>query len=195
MASELYQLRLSGNHTSEYWENVLYFQGDNLSAGDVIHNARDLLSNWVNNGQEPFLNLLPNTCYLNREVGKRQDVAGGIEVVNQYDYQALQGAAADQASSQQLCPIVRLIPPMGTKTAGRFFLPGIAEADVEANTPSADWLSRLSTLMSILIGGMNDGAITWKIAVFSRKLGTHALALDYDTSPIVGWQSRRRKPF
>lgn len=195
MASELYQLRISGNHTSEYWENVLYFQGDNLSAGDVIHNARDLLSNWANNARDPFMNMLPSTVYCNREVAKRQDDAGGIEVVNQYDYQANQGTVSGEASSQQLCPIVRLIPPMGTKSAGRFFLPAIAEGQVEANTPSSTWLSNLSTLMSILLGGMNDGAITWTIAVFSRKNNSHQKALDYDTSPIIGWQSRRRKPF
>ena len=195
MATELYQLQVEGTHTSEYWLNVMYFVGENLNAGDVIHNAKDLLSNWETNALGPFLDLLPQTCYVGRLMAKRQDVAGGIDVITQYDYQAQQGTVSGEASSQQLCPIVRLIPPMGTKSAGRFFLPAIAEGDIEANTPGAGWLSRLSTLMSIVLGGMNDGAITWTQAVFSRKNNSYQKALDYDTSPIIGWQSRRRKPF
>jgi len=195
MATELYQFRISGNHTSEYWENVLYFVGENLSAGDVIHNANDLISNFVNNAFGPYLNLLASSVYVNRLVAKRQDVAGGIEVVKQYDYQENQGQVTGECSSQQINPIVRLIPPMGTKSAGRFFLPGIAEADCEANRPTVGWLSTLSTMMSVLLAGMNDGAITWTIGIYSRKNNSFVKALDYDTSPILGWQKRRERPF
>ncbi len=194
MASELYQFKISGIHTSEYWENVLYFQGDNLSAGDVIHNAKDLISNFDNNALGPWLNMLPETCYVDRITAKRQDDAGGIECVHQYDYLANQGTVSGNASGWQLCPVVRLIPPMAVKSAGRFFLAAIAENDIANNSPSATWISNLSTLMNILLSGMNDGAITWTLAIYSRKHNSHALALDYDTSPIIGWQTRRKKP-
>jgi hypothetical protein len=195
MATELYQFRLEGTHTSEYWQMVHYFIGENLSAGDVIHNAKDLISNYINNLQSPLMDLLSQTTYLSRLTAKRQDVAGGIEVNKQYDYQAFQGTVSGACSSEQLCPVVRLIPPMGVKSAGRFFLPGIAEDDIEINIPVAGWVSRLSTYMSIALAGMNDGAITWTQAIYSRKLNQYHKALDYDTSPIIGWQSRRRKPF
>jgi len=194
MATELYQFRVSYTHNSQFAENIIYMVGENLSAGDVIHNANDLISNWMNNAHTPLLNLLPTTVYIDRYTAKRQDVAGGIDVIKQFDWQGEQGADSGPASSMQVCPIVRLIPPMGTKSAGRFFLPAIAEASIEANTPSGTWLSSLSTLMSILLAGMNDGAITWTIAVYSRKNNSYQKALDYDTSPIVGWQSRRRRP-
>jgi hypothetical protein len=194
MAKELYQLRISGIHTSEYFENVLYFEGDNLSAGDVIHNANDLLSNFENNAISAYLDLLPQTCYVDRLTAKRQDVAGGIECVKQFDYLGQNGTVSGNASGWQLCPIVRLIPPMGVKSAGRFFLPAIGEADIANNVPGAGWISRLSTMMSILLAGMSDGAITWKPAIYSRKLVAYHLVQDYDTSPIVGWQSRRKKP-
>jgi len=194
MASELYQLRVAGNHTSEYWENVIYFQGDNLSAGDVIVNAKDLLSNFENNALAPWLDMLPQTAYINRLTAKRQDVAGGIEVVRQFDYQEQQGTVSGNASGQQVCPIVRLIPPMGVKSAGRFFISAIAEADIANNVVVAGWSSRLSTLMNILLTGMSDGAITWTIAIYSRKLEQHHIAQDFDTSPIIGWQARRKKP-
>jgi len=195
MAKELYRLTLSGNHTSEYWQNDLFFEGDNLSAGDVIHNAKDLLSNFLNNAMGPYLDLLPSTVYLNRIVTCRQDVAGGVQIVHQFDYQGAQGTISGEASSQQLCPIVRLIPPMNTKSAGRFFLPAAAEQEFEANAPTSTWLVLLSAFMNILLSGMSDGAITWTLAIYSRKNQSYTIAQDYDTSPIIGWQRRRQRPF
>lgn len=194
MATELYRLKISYNHNSEFCENVIFFIGENLSAGDVIHNAKDLISNFNNNGLTPLLDLLPNTVYLDRLTCCRQDVAGGIEVVFQYDWQANQGSVSGNASSMQLCPIIRLIPPINTKSAGRFFLPAIGESDINANIVQAGWLSRAATMMSIFLAGMNDGSITWTIAIYSRKNTSFVKAIDWDTSPIVGWQNRRRRP-
>lgn len=195
MATELYLLQPSGVHTTEYWQNDIYFVGENLNAGDVIANANDLISNWMNNAHASFLALLPGSVSVERYTCRRQDVAGGIDVVKQFDYFTEIGTVASNASSQQLCPVVRLIPPMGTKSAGRFFLASIAETDIANNVPIAGWVTRLATLMTTLLAGMNDGAITWTIGIYSRKNQSHVKALDYDTSPIVGWQSRRRKPF
>lgn len=194
MSTELYVLELHGTHSSEYWQNNIYFEGENLSAGDVIVNARDLISNWRNNAEDQYLALLPSTVALERLVARRVDVAGGISVVHQYQFFDIVGAVAGGASSYQLCPIVRLIPPNGVKSAGRFFLPAIAESQIANNIPSGTWVTNLGSLMTILLSGMNDGAITWTVAIYSRKLNQFHKAADYDTSPIIGWQSRRRRP-
>lgn len=194
MSTELYVLEIHGTHTSEYWQNNIYFEGENLSAGDVIVNARDLISNWLANAQSHYLDLLPSTVALERLVARRVDVAGGISIVHQFQFFDIVGTVAGGASSYQLCPIVRLIPPNGVKSAGRFFLPAIAESQIANNVPSGAWISSLAALMGVLLAGMNDGAITWTIAVYSRKLNQFHKAADYDTSPIIGWQSRRRKP-
>jgi len=194
MATELYVLEIHGTHTSEYWQNNLYFEGDNLSAGDVIVNARDLISNWLNNAETPWLDMLPESVAMERLVARRVDVAGGISIVHQYIYNNTVGNEGGTASAQQLCPVVRLIPPLGVKSAGRFFLPAIAETHIANNTPTAPWVGNLAILMNIMIGGMSDGAITWTQAIYSRKLNQYHKAMDFDTSPIIGWQSRRRKP-
>lgn len=195
MATELYQLALSGTHLGSYWQNIMHFEGGNLSAGDVIVNARDLLNSWATNIQAAYMAMLPASIYLNRLEARRVAAGGGITIVTQYDPFSEAGGVSGGAASQQLCPIVRLIPPMGVKTAGKFFLPAIAETDINANTPIAGWLTRLNTLMSAMLTDFGTGSITWQIAVLSRKLGTHSLALSYDTSAIVGWQRRRQRPF
>jgi len=195
MATELYQLALSGSHLNSYWQNIMHFEGGNLSAGDVIVNGRDLLDSFEANIMPAYLAMLPASCYLNRMEARRIAAGGGINVVTQYDPSSQAGGVSGGAASQQLCPIVRLIPPMGVKSAGKFFLPAIAETDINANVPIAGWLTRLNTLMSAMLTDFGTGSITWQIAVYSRKLGTHSLALSYDTSEIVGWQRRRQRPF
>jgi len=195
MAKELYRLSVSGNHVNEYWENVLFFEGDNLSAGDVIVNARDLISSWQSVAHGEFLAMLPGTVFINRLTACRQDLAGGIQIVHQYAPYTEGGTAGAAASSQQLCPIVRLIPPMGVKSAGRFFLPGVDEADIENNQPVAGWFTKLATLMGTLLGGFGSGSINWTQAIYSRKNESYALALSYDTSPIIGWQRKRQRPY
>src|SRR5262245_7354410 len=141
MATELYQFRIGGIHNIQPFENVLYFVGENLAAGDVIVNAKDLTGAFETAIQGLYLNLLPASCQVMRYTAKRQDVAGGVEVVKQYAFGDLPGTLGGEATSDQLCPIVRLIPPMGTKSAGRFFLPAIDEGNIANNIPSATWIT------------------------------------------------------
>jgi hypothetical protein len=195
MATELYQFNITGSHNGMFWENVLFFRGDNLTADDVIPNAQDLIDSWIANIHTAFLAMLPSSCWVNRYIARRVVPSGGINIVQQYDPFTEVGTVVGAASSNQLCPIVRLIPPMGTKSAGRFFLAAIAESDIDNNAPVAGWLTRLGTLMVALMTDFGSGTIQWQSAVYSRKLGTYALTMDYDTSPIIGWQLRRSKPF
>ncbi len=194
MASELYLLEVHGVHAGEYTQNNLYFKGNNLNAGDVIVNARDLLSNWNNNAQGLWNNLLPATYQTTRVTARRIDVAGGITIVDQFQAGQQPGNVSGGASSEQLCPIIRLIPPNGVKSAGRFFLPAMPESMIGNNTPTAGWSTAVANLMGVLITGMNDGSIEWFIAVYSRKLNQYHEASDFDTSPIIGWQMRRKRP-
>lgn len=197
MATELYQLRIQGLNQQEYNECVVYCQGDNLSAGDVIVNAKSLIDGWETNVKSAWLAMLPATYNLMRLTAKRQDIAaGGVEVVKQYDYGTELGAVAGTSQVQQLCPIVRLIPPMGVKSAGRFFLPCIAESDIGPNTPSAGWVDRNAALADAwVLNNFSNDSIIWQLAIYSRKLNQFHLVQDIDTSPIIGWQMKRKRPY
>jgi hypothetical protein len=195
MATELYQLRVSGRHGLEYNECVFYYIGENLAAGDVIVNAKDLLTQWVATLQPLWLDLFPSTYQLDRLTAKRQDVAGGVDVVTQYQAGAVLGSISGEANSNQLCPIIRWIPPMGTKSAGRNFLPCIAESDIDNNIVTAGWLANVDAFGDAAIAGFGAAGITWTQAVYSRKLNLYHKAQDFDTSPIVGWQKRRQRPY
>ena len=197
MATELYQLRIQGLNQQEYNECVVYCRGDNLSAGDVIVNAKDLLASWEQNIKTAWLDLLPASYNLMRISAKRQATgSGGVEIVTQYQYGVELGGVSGVAQVQQLCPIVRLIPPMGVKSAGRFFLPCIAESDIASNTPSVGWVNNLSSLMLLwVLNNFGSGTIDWQLAIYSRKLDSFSLCMNFDTSPVIGWQRRRQRPY
>lgn len=195
MATELYQLRVQGRHQQEYNECDMFYVGENLTAGDVVHNARDLLSNWEGNIMDLWLAILPATYQCERLTARRIDVGGGIDIVHQYQIGTFPGAVAGGASAQQLCPIIRWIPPINVKSAGRNFVPCIAEADINSGQPIADWFTRVQTFTTAVINGFGDGSITWTQAILSRKLNQFHKAVGADTSPIIGWQRRRQRPY
>ena len=195
MAEELYRFTIAGHHTSEYWENDLYFLGENLTAGDVIHNAKDLIAAWLNSPHASYLDLLPSSVEVDRLSAIRAVPANGIAIVSQFQLGSNPGTVAGGASSWQLCPIIRLIPPLGVKSAGRFFLPAVAESDIANNVLGSGWVTRANALMNTLVGGFDNGTgITWTQAIYSRKLSQYHKAVSFDSSPIIGWQTRRTRP-
>lgn len=195
MATELYQLQVIGRHQQEYNECVMYFEGSNLSAGDVIPNARDLIVSWQSNVLTFWQAILPSTYQLERLVARRISPKFGVDVMQQYQNGQAPGAVSGGASAQQLCPIIRWIPPLGVKSAGRTFLPCIAESQIANNIPTAGWESARSDLATAMLSNFGANSINWQIAVYSRLHKTYSLPLDADSSPIVGWQRRRQRPY
>lgn len=195
MATELYTLNLIGRHQQEYNECVMYFVGSNLTAGDVIPNARDLIVSFQTNCLGPWLDLFPATYQLERLVARRTVPKFGVDVMQQYQQNQAPGTVSGGASAQQLCPIVRWIPPTGVKSAGRNFLPCIAESQIANNQPNATWIANLASFASAVLTDFGANAISWQIAIYSRLHQTYSTVMDYDTSPVVGWQKKRQRPF
>lgn len=194
MADELYLLKVHGNHAGQHSEMGLYYHGSNLTLGEVYDNAKDLIASWETALENEFLALMPESYYIERITARRIVPSGGVEACSQKQDLSSGGQSGPTASSNQLCPVVRLIPPMGTKSAGRFFLPAIAESDIAANIVSAGWTANLATFMGTFFSNIGLGAIVWLPAVYSTKNNTYVDAVTYDTSPTVGWQRRRDRP-
>jgi len=193
MATDYYRVRLQGLHQTEYNECVMHFRGVNLTVADYMTNAADLLASIENNVVGPWLDMLPASYQLLRFSASKASVGGGGEVNTIYQVDEAPGTVSGGAASQQLCPVVLLIPPMGIKTAGKFFLPCIAESQITGNAVNATWLTNLGLLMTQLIGGFAASSITWDQVVYSRKNGTFSEVIDYSVSPIVGFQRRRQR--
>lgn len=193
MATDYYRLRVQGLHQTEYNECVMHFKGVNLTAADYIANARQLCLDFTSDVLAAWLDLLPSSYQILRVSAAKASGGGSAEVSQQYPFGTQPGTVSGGAASQQLCPVIRLIPGTGVKTAGKIFLPAIAESQIASNVPSAGWLTNVATLMSILQGSFGATSIAWDIVIFSRKLATFSTALSYDTSPIIGFQRRRQR--
>jgi len=193
MATDYYRLRIQGLNQFEYNECVLHFKGVNLDVADYLENAADLNSAWDSTAQSPWNDMLPVSQQTMRLSASKASAGGGAEITTQYALGSQIGTVSGHAASQQLCPVVRLIPSMGVKTAGKFFLPCIAEGDVNANVVQSSWIANLDVLMSSLLAGLSVSAITWTPVVYSRNLGTFSDVITYDTSPIIGFQRRRQR--
>lgn len=193
MATDYYRLRLQGQHQTEYNECVMHFRGTNLSTADYMTNAADLLLAVEANVVGPWLDMLPESYQLLRFSAAKASAGGGGEVNTIYQVDEAPGTVSGGAASQQLCPVVLLIPPMGTKTAGKFFLPAIAESQISGNAVNSTWLTNLGLLMAQLIGGFGYSSIAWDQVVYSRKNNSFSEVIDYSVSPIVGFQRRRQR--
>lgn len=193
MATDYYRLRVQGLHQTEYNECVMFFKGTNLDAADYLLNADDLLQSWTGSILSAWLALMPSSYQVCRISAAKASVGGSSEVNQQYTINTQVGAVSGGAASQQLCPVIRLIPPMGVKTAGKIFLPCIAESQVDANIVNSTWLTNVDTLMGLVIAGFANGTITWSQVIYSRKLTIFSDVVSYDTSPIIGFQRKRQR--
>lgn len=195
MAVDHYQLRIIGLHETQYNEVVCHWRGTNLTAADYIANADDLCQTWDDGMKGFWLDLMPQTYQLLRLTAKKASPGGGGEASLQYQVGTQVGNVSGGAASQQLCPVVGLIPPMGIKSAGRMFLPSIPESMIASNVVTAGWLSVVASLMGISMSGHSFSSITWDQAIYSRKNVSFAEVVDYTTSPIVGFMRKRQRSY
>lgn len=193
MATDYYQARLQGLHQTEYNECVLYFKGTNLTIADYMPNAQDLVDAIINTFLAEWLAMFPASYELLRITTSKASPGGGGAYTHMFQIGTQTGSVLGAAASQQLCPVVRLIPPMGIKTAGKIYLPCIAESQIQANVVNSTWLTNLTALMSLMLGPFSSSGADWNLQVYSRKNGVFSNALSYDTSPVVGFQRRRAR--
>jgi hypothetical protein len=193
MATDYYQLRVQGLHQTEYNECVMHFQGTGLDVADYIQNAKDLVDSWMDSIQALWNNMLPESQTTLRLSAKKASAGGGGEYIFDLPIGDQVGTVGGGAASQQLCPVLTLIPPMGVKSPGKIFLPCIAEGQIAANVVNAAWKSNAAALMSPLLSGFTFSGATWQLAIRSRATNSFSIAADYSLSPTVGFQRKRQR--
>jgi len=194
MADELYLLKIHGLHGGQHSEVGMHFHGSNLTLDETFENARDLVASFVAGPLDPFTACLPASYEVKRVSARREVPVKGVEYNQDFQVGDWPGQLGTEAASNQLCPIVRLIPPMAMTTAGRFFLPCIGESEINANTPSAGWITAVGDFMDSIISNFGSGSIVWLNACYSKKTGVYLNTVTYDFSSTVGWQMKRAKP-
>lgn len=195
MSNATYALTVTGTHYNQFLENVFHFQGDLATGTDSFSEGQDLVNSFIGGAQNELAACLPPTWQLDRYTTRCVLPAGPSngyhqQVIND----AIVGTFGTGAVSENLCPVMNLIPPMGVKSQGRIYMPCIAKTAIDNNQFTAGYVTAINAYFDALIAGISASATTWKLAIYSKTLGTSSLALAHSLSAAIGFQGRRRKP-
>jgi hypothetical protein len=195
MANATYQLSIAGTHYNQFVENVICFKGDLAAGIDTMAESEDLVESWLSNVVTAWLACVPPTYLIDRLSARCLLPAGPSSVFHhQVINDAHIGTFGTAAASENLCPAVNLIPPMGVKSQGRVYLPCVAKTAIDNNKFVAGYITAVNALFNLMAAGFANSATTWKTAVYSKKNGTSSLSLAHSLSAAIGFQGRRRRP-
>lgn len=194
MATETYELRVQGVVKQERNECVMHFQSDNVTANDTLVNGQSLIDSWTTNVMAAFLACLPSSYYLDRLAARRVTKPSAVAHL-QYELEQNVGtSSSNTASSDQICPSIFLIPPMGTKSGGKIFMPVAGNLDFVDNQVQAGYITAIATFMGLQVVNFGVSGVHWQQVVYSRKLAIASHVLAWNVSPRIGFQNRRRAP-
>jgi len=93
-----------------------------------------------------------------------------------------------------MCPSIFLVPPLGTKSGGRIFLPAVGGDQILNNAYAGGYVTAIGSFMTAQITNFGVSGVHWQQVVYSRKTHNSAHVLAYQLSPVIGFQRRRRSP-
>lgn len=194
MAIGLYRTQWRGNLAGQYRENVIYLRLDPEPSANPYDTANAMLIALNSTFKPLWLNMLPNDYFLDAIVCRRVGPTGGPYAIADYQASTEGGQRGADSVSEQLCPCVSLIPPMGVKSAGRVFLPAVSKVEIQLNVYTAGYRTAVSNFFTPLIAGFSVSGGTATLAIFSRKLNTSSNVSTFNLSPALGYQRKRARP-
>jgi hypothetical protein len=194
MATELYRLQINSICGIQQVSTVMHFQGDNLTANDTFNNGGFLIDAFLANITSLWLAIFPAQYQLDTYIARRVITKPSVTRFLQNQPGAQIGTRGGAIVAEQLCPSVLILPPMGVKSAGKCFLPCVADADITSNQYDASYITDVLAAFSPMINGFVTSGKTWHLAIYSRRLNNYALAVGVRLSPRFGFLRRRKLP-
>ncbi len=193
MAIEIYQLVIEGNLNNEIRQNVLHFQGTGTNNADTQAGGESLVAGWIANIEALYLACLPGSYSIDLEWARRVSPKTSTQVFDQAQYLQKPGTRGTDATTQQVAPCIFLVPPTGTKSGGKIFMPACPQGDLIGQAFAAAYVTATNALVAALQAGFTQAGITWIGFIYSRKLGSGVPIASHHLSQVVGIQKGRRK--
>lgn len=194
MATGLYRTEWKGDLAGQFRENVIHWRLNPDPGGNGYDTSESIIVALNSTFKSLWLAMLPPDYNLAaifaRQLGPLTSTYASVD----YQEGLAVGTRGSGAVSQQLCPCVTLIPPMGTKSAGRCFLPAVDQGDINLNVATAGYLTAVGNFFNPAIAGISVSGGTLSLAIFSRKLNTSSEVSTFNVSPAIGYQRRRARP-
>lgn len=192
MATEVWELRISGYSGPEPNQSVQHFISDNVSVGDSAHDGYQLIASWTANVLPKWKALCASDYYVDNLEARRVIPKFSAVAHNRLPFRTVPGTFAGTSIANQVCPSIFLIPPMGIKSGGRIYLPSCPRNFILNNTHSAAAITALTNWGNVVTANFGTGALHWQQAIYSKKLNSASLVQAWKYSPIIGFQNRRR---
>jgi len=194
MATALYSITIKGRAQKDYNECVLHCEANGDLSPSRLDVADNLVTRFIAAVLPLWQNIFPDGYQVEGLIAKRVLPGGGPQSVRIFQDGAVPGQLSSQFCGNNVCPVLKLIPTLGTQTAGRIFLPCVATESLEGNAYDAQYLSDIDDMMDVLLNDFGTGTIAWQLAIYSRKNASYSLAVAYNVSPAIGFQRRRARP-
>lgn len=194
MATEIYELVLAASTGLETLENVMHFVGGNLTADHTIDNAKSLCDSFNTNVLPTWMNLFPDNYILKRITARRATPKPSGTATIEYPQATQIGQFGSGQLSNQLCPVLFLVPGMGFKTGGKIFLPCVPNTAIVNNSYTGGYVTLMAAFVGAILANFGVSGKTWQSAIYSRKLATYSITVGINLSPRFGFQKRRRSP-
>src|SRR5215471_14541627 len=107
----------------QYNECVTAWQGVGTNSNDTYASGISLTAGWQAHLQTLWQAMLPGSYSLATIAARRCTPKPSVVIKAQYVPFTVQGSRNSNGCAQQVCPCIFLIPPMGTKSGGKTFLP------------------------------------------------------------------------
>lgn len=194
MATTVHELVIDGVDQSSYRSTVLHFLGTGVVDTDTVASTESLIAGWRAALENLWLGSLPASYFLMQYRARRNAFKPSYVAHSKFQYGQLAGTRSGTSTSQNLCPVLFLIPQMGFKSGGKIFWPSVLTSDYVQNAPAAGWKTAVLSFVTAALAGFTNAGITWSWVVFSRKHGTYSQVTQTGFSPVIGYQGRRRTP-
>lgn len=194
MPNRCYAISIEGQLLGNYRENVLHFQSTGTNDNDTLAASESLNGGWFTNIMGLWLATLPASYQLYRLSSRRVDLKPSATGHRYLGIGTHPGTRGTDATSQQCCPSIFLIPTMGTFSGGKIFWPAIPQGDLVNNVVSTGWQTAVDACIAAMVSGFTSSSITWSLAIYSKKRNTISAVTSHSYSPYVGFLVKRRGP-
>jgi len=197
MPEEAYEHVITGHLSGQFVQTVLHSVIDNTTSLNPYAVAENLNNLFIAPAEllDAFLDALP-TNYVGSSIRTRRvgPTGGPVAIALASTWNVSTGQRTGDIQSQQVNPLLILIPVDAPAKTGRIFMPGASEDDIDEGQIQAGLVSAMEALGAYLDAGWTVAGGTGKGGVYRRATKTVDPLGYYRVSPLIGTQRRRLKP-
>lgn len=197
MAEESYEHVITGHLSGQFVQTVLHSVIDNSGSTNPYLVAEQLNDEFAGADGllDAFLDALPANYVGSSLRSRRVGPTGGPTAIVLADLWATGvGQRSGNIQSQQVNPLLILIPVDSPAKTGRIFMPGASETDINEGQIQSGLVVAMEALGAYLDTGWTVAAGTGKGGVYRRATKIVDPLGYYRVSPLIGTQRRRLRP-